>query len=69
MVRSGRFLAYFEAIDLADTLRGAFIIPDDGSTLDEGVLALLDLYRRRLQQLRVAMAPPYFPDPKLVHKT
>ena len=69
MVRIGRFLAYFEAIDLADRLRGAFMIPDDGSTLDGGLLALLDLYRRRIRQLRVAMAPPYFPDPKLVHKT
>ena len=65
MVRIGRCLAYFEAIDLENTFRGAFLIPDDGSTLDGGLLALLDLYCRRLQQLRVAMAPPYFPDPKL----
>ena len=33
MVRNGRFLAYFEALDLADTFRGASMIPDDGSTL------------------------------------
>ena len=33
MVRHGRFLTHFETLDLADTFRGAFMIPDDGSDL------------------------------------
>ena len=44
MDRRDGFLAYYESIDLADRFRGAFMIPDDGSTLDGGLLALLDLY-------------------------